>query len=825
MRRCALFIGVNDYGFAPLSSCVNDAVALRDTVVRIGLVDAAECTLMTSPAVPGSAAIPTRRAILDWLLDHYEAAAPLDRLLVFFAGHGLSVRLGRAADELQTVLVPAGVHALKHIGGELIDLDELLGRFARRGAREQFWIIDACRNLPPDGVVPNVAPIPWDLPQPGDPRDAFDMAQAALFAVAPLGQARAVSGGHGLLTGCVLDGLGFTGAARWGAASYYDEGDGSWRVDLASLCDYAAAQIGADIPKTSWEREYQLPRAWTSEKLPGALHRIDELPRRPFVVRVDPPAASAAVKVWLSVKSIPVAEWPPRPPGEPVALPPERYRLSAELVPGAAGWTLPPLPERVVDVRARDEICVRVLPAGGVVGGAIPPRSQTAPPVVRQSTGDTPRATALESVELGGRAPHASVTVHAADLGASVRLTRLSGGRGQRDVTVDHRTNLEPGLWRVEVLIGNDVIAVHEEDLVAGQHYDVSPMAQVTPAAAALMAGEPDVPRPTVAPSETIGPMQGAILPTLLPLLALRPFDTEGVVLQRMAGQLAIPLVPVVTAAPAALALALDGAWGSPWLPPGVGGGMPDAGAAIVNLGGEAARVWVGAGSRIALFVRARDRAWDGARLVLPGVGELDAAAPRLAGYCATLAVTLWPDHRCDVSISLMRMPPGADQMVRPGKLSRALAIASRLSAANASLDGIDPQVLGLISTGSWGDPVLGAMAWFGGARALASHRLEDHQRAEITARQAAIAGFLQREVAALPDARVIAALGAPAPDAALDALLADAALEQPVLADAVVALARRAIARGTPEHPAAQRYQHLARDAVFNVIWRRDGG
>jgi hypothetical protein len=39
-----------------------------------------------------------------------------------------------------------------------------------------------------------------------------------------------------------------------------------------------------------------------------------------------------------------------------------------------------------------------------------------------------------------------------------------------------------------------------------------------------------------------------------------------------------------------------------------------------------------------------------------------------------------------------------------------------------------------------------------------------------------------------------------------------------------VAALARRAIARGTPEHPSAERYQHLPRDAVFNVIRWRNG-
>src|SRR5580698_8036527 len=107
MRRHALFIGIDDYSFAELTSCVNDAVQMRNLLISLGLFATDECTLMTSPSIDIATQVPTRKKILKCLLDFYEATVPLDRLLIFYAGHGLVARLGRAAEELRTVIVPA----------------------------------------------------------------------------------------------------------------------------------------------------------------------------------------------------------------------------------------------------------------------------------------------------------------------------------------------------------------------------------------------------------------------------------------------------------------------------------------------------------------------------------------------------------------------------------------------------------------------------------------------------------------------------------------------------------------------------------------------
>ncbi|MGE0747537.1 MAG: caspase family protein [Rhodospirillales bacterium] len=874
MRQRALLIGVDDCAFAPLSSCVNDALAMRDALVSLGVVAAADCTLMTSPHGGDSAARPTREAILDWLLPLHDAADPLDRLIVYFAGHGLSVRLGREADALRTVLVPAGVDALKNAGGRMIDLDELVGRFARRGARAQHWIVDACRNLPPDGVLPSVATIGWDVPAPGDPRDAVDMAQAVLFAVAPLGQAAAQKGGHGVLTGHLLDGLACTGEAQWGAAGWYDEGRDTWLVSLESLCEYAARRIGAELPADSWQRDYLLPRLWRGERDVGPLRDAGALPDRPFGLYVEPAEAADAVSAALSVKRNRIAAWPPHAHGVPVPLPPERYRLTAALAQGAAGWLPPQVAQPVVDLRETDRVVIRVAavpppppspapapPAqtlddllsapfgvGDAAGPSQPPAATGAPPLP-DVLADAPAIAPAELTEafvgptfvphtdLARRRPPGvryadtpddghyempppTLTVRAIDPGARVRLTRLSGGRDRREAAVNARVALSEGLWRVEVMIGDEVIAMREEDLAAGNDYTVTATAQITPALAALLP-EPQAaaavaassPPGDLVPSETIGPMQGAILPTLLPMLAVKPFDTQEAILHSFAPRLAIPSVALDTDAPAALAVAFDGAWDE--LPAHADGMAVAADAPVL-------RMWRDPSARVTLFACPQPRGGDTLEIVVPGWGRLDVAAPRLPGYCATVAATLWRDGRWDLSVSQFMLPPGADNMVRPGRLARALAIAARLYRAQASLDDVDYDVFSLVSYGSWGDPVLGALAWFGRHRRFAdAAALDPARRADLAMRQDGVRNFLAHRAPALADTRVIAALGGP-PDqreTALDALLDDPGLGRPVLAEAVATLARHALARGRLDHWSVVRFQQLAPDAVFNAV------
>ena len=79
MSKRALLIGVDDYDFSPLTSCVNDAVAMRDLLIELKVFAAQECTLMTSPLRSDGVTIPSRNAILEFLKPIYKNNTPLDR--------------------------------------------------------------------------------------------------------------------------------------------------------------------------------------------------------------------------------------------------------------------------------------------------------------------------------------------------------------------------------------------------------------------------------------------------------------------------------------------------------------------------------------------------------------------------------------------------------------------------------------------------------------------------------------------------------------------------------------------------------------------------
>jgi hypothetical protein len=91
--------------------------------------------------------------------------------------------------------------------------------------------------------------------------------------------------------------------------------------------------------------------------------------------------------------------------------------------------------------------------------------------------------------------------------------------------------------------------------------------------------------------------------------------------------------------------------------------------------------------------------------------------------------------------------------------------------------------------------------------------------RSSLASSQKTVRQFLAGHAPALSDTRIIIALSSDNADAALDGLLDDPALESPVLADALAALARRAIAREMLDHWSVARFQRLASDEVFNVI------
>ena len=138
MNQC-LLIGVDDYAFGPLSSAVNDALAVRDKLVALGLFREDEITMLASPTPQWQGQLPqgTRSATCDEILaalhSLYVAKSPPQRFLFYFAGHGISTYREPAQATLTTVLLPADVRDLAADGRKLVDFDALRTRFALRG--------------------------------------------------------------------------------------------------------------------------------------------------------------------------------------------------------------------------------------------------------------------------------------------------------------------------------------------------------------------------------------------------------------------------------------------------------------------------------------------------------------------------------------------------------------------------------------------------------------------------------------------------------------------------------------------------------------------
>lgn len=153
-QRRAILIGVDGYTFKPLTSAVNDAIAMRDALVSRTstlepIFDEKDVVLLVTPQTGGSpipsAVQATRDNIVTELRAQYECEDPISFLFVYFAGHGLTASPDGRVRE--TIILPSDVTEPED-GRNMISLTELLSLFSERGPRQQVWIVDACRDMP-----------------------------------------------------------------------------------------------------------------------------------------------------------------------------------------------------------------------------------------------------------------------------------------------------------------------------------------------------------------------------------------------------------------------------------------------------------------------------------------------------------------------------------------------------------------------------------------------------------------------------------------------------------------------------------------------------
>ena len=193
----ALLVGINDYHHAPpLAHACNDAEGVRDTLVNTFHFSEDNTTLLLNEDA-------TRTSIMQEYLALANRVEPNDRVVIFFAGHGNTLKNPRGETGF---LLPAD-GALDDLS-TLIRWDDLTRNADLIAAKHMLFIMDACYGgLAVNRFVP-----------PGSMRFLRDMLTRYSRQVLAAGKANQVvsdSGGpregHSIFTGHLLDA--FEGAA------------------------------------------------------------------------------------------------------------------------------------------------------------------------------------------------------------------------------------------------------------------------------------------------------------------------------------------------------------------------------------------------------------------------------------------------------------------------------------------------------------------------------------------------------------------------------------------------------------------------------------
>jgi hypothetical protein len=788
-KKCAaVIVGIDDYTFAPLTSCVNDALAIRDALIGYGMVDASRVELFTHP-VQSDSREPTRESLAKTLFDLCETGDDIERLYVYYAGHGLLRHLDGAQTRTSSVIIPSDVTDLRTDGAKLIDLSDLAGKFSRRGPQEQVFIVDACRDMDYERE-PDVGPLGWGLSPEGQQRK-----QAVIHSVPPMGKADGRAGGNGVFTGYLLEALRGTGTAK----DYDDNRDG-YVVRVRSALDYARDRVEHALKNVAkWQLYYNIPRVGGEDyddMEPLRDLRADEVPDVPFTIHVEPEEAAATTRVelWHRGFALGTQSMPPRGNHQAVSLRPDRYKLKAQSRAGI------PQPEQVlIDIREVDAITVRIL---DVVGN--PPPAE--PPPRDGSLPDAPLPLSAitrsrQSRDLPGDATTPGFddgNVQAVPSDDSGRLiaaaleqltrveieslqppsTRLAGwGKVEAD--------LPAGAYEVRFRLGTEVFSKVHVYLDPGEELTVSPNADLSPLVAEVV-GTSEA--GSIVVSETIGEIQAALTPTLLTLVGLKSFDPGNTTMHRFQG-----IVPLHDSRdygnrPLVVVLAYDGNGWKHDAPTLIGSArirvarhagterptnVPLTELLTSTLPYQESSLMEGRGfQRIGLGIQEAPEGSFRIDLQSAEFGTASIASAAVDGRVTVVALNLHPDGRLDVTQSILRIP-GVDypnEYVRdtsPGRIVRDLMLGQQLYKSNELLTA--PRVWGKndllteLLYAKWTDPMVTTMALLAEHRRRhesATVRSDSPQEGRLEEWEVAEAiKNLERVFSSVPDVRVVDAL------------------------------------------------------------------
>jgi hypothetical protein len=769
VASAAVIVGIDAYATQPLTSAVNDAQAFGSALVKYGLVPKERVTLLTSPVVSGAAGEATRENILGALYPFYREPGSAERLFFGYAGHGMLTFTDAAQAVTRTALLPVDVVDLDQHGDRLIDLDMLLARFRLCGPAEQFFLIDACRDLAYDKHPDVGSAIGWASGKLGQER-----AQAVLYAVPPLGRAMGERGEMGVMTRHAIEAL-----APTGVSLHFDPDRDTYAVTPESIKEYVEKRVRALVePLPLWQRLYSLPSLDHREPKWSPLRTIANPEPSELTVTVEPEEAALKTEVSLSLMLIEKCAWPPNRFGEPFSLDPMRYWLTAESTAGT------PEPMRVqVDVREQDSIEIRIR-EGGEEAPAAGPSPEPGPSRAEVETA-APRQ--LRGVAAPSGDGFVEVTTRERE--ATIDLERLDPPYTRWTGRSSLREKVPPGQYRVRCRIGSEIFSESELSVDPGEQVNVTPKVEESDVVSALVG-----PGATTAViSESIGEIQGALLATVLPIVGIKPFDDTGELFGQFSGAVPRRDARDFGDRPLSVVLAIDG---NRWPVPveEVLGRVrcravqlaEEHEIVLAPLGEPLERVLLGIAPALAT---AFDISFDS-----PHFGRIEVASAALDGRATVVSLAVRPDGSFDLGQNLLRLPGREYEEPVPyvsyGRLLRDLQLGQKLFAGGELADeGARPEALMDLFYAKWTDPVLSCMAFFATLDRLEAEGTEAGGLPEPWFLDE-VATNLDRFFGDLPDSRVIHALRNPGE---IPALLSELSARgaKPILLRSAVALAK----------------------------------
>jgi hypothetical protein len=253
----AVVIGIDRYWSeaAHLRGAVRDALAMREWLLDPagGNVPGDNLQLVLA-AGPNSAPVPddlkglpegTKANIIVAINNLIQLSGGKgERLFFFYAGHGLTTRVSNR-DESAMLATDFTSVTTDHS----IALRSLWEFFETTQFDDQFFFVDACRNVPPWGEGAEFELGRWTLPRSRDP-GLPPVQQFILYATSPKLKATEIrdepGAEHGAFTAALLDGLRGAGAAK--AWSWQR---GGYEVRWERLADYVKRRVEGEKLKVA----------------------------------------------------------------------------------------------------------------------------------------------------------------------------------------------------------------------------------------------------------------------------------------------------------------------------------------------------------------------------------------------------------------------------------------------------------------------------------------------------------------------------------------------------------------------------------------------